>query len=80
MLSNLSTILSFAQYIRRIVIKLSSPSKGESSKSAFQERIIYIYLSNDQLIKLTFNLSNLLSSKQSIGRFVNNLCSYSIGK
>ena len=36
--------------------------------------ILYILLSNDRFIELTFNLSTILLVKQSIGHFVNNLC------
>ena len=34
-------------------------------------------LSNDRLIKCTFNLSTILYVKKSIGHFVNNICLYS---
>ena len=72
-LFNLSMISSFIQYIHFIGINLLSPSKGKSSKSLFQGLLTHIKLSNNSFIKLTFNLSTILLSKQYIGCFVNNL-------
>ena len=73
-------ILSFLGYYHRLVINLSSPSKVKSLKSEFQVLLSYISLSNNCPIEITFKLSMILSIKQYIGCFVNNLCLYSIGK
>ena len=73
-LFNISIISSFTRYIYRLVIKLSSSSKGKSSQSAFWGLLTYIQLSNYNSFKLTFNLSTILSGKRFIGRFVDNFC------
>ena len=67
-------------YNRRLVIILSSPSKGKSLKLEFRLFLSYPLLSNGCLIKLIFNLSTLLSVKWSIVCYVKKICLYPIGK
>ena len=71
---------SFIRYTFHPVIKLFSPSKCKSFKLAFGGLLSYIQVSNDHLIKLTYNISTILLVKQSICRFVNNIYSYSTVK
>ena len=78
-LFNLNIISSFTLYIWYSEINFLSLSKGKSTKSASQELLLYIMLSNDRLIELTLSLSNILYVKWSISCFVNNCCSYSMG-
>ena len=77
---NINKISSCILNICHLAIDLSSPLNGKSPKSAFRGLLSYIMLWNDRPIELTFNLSTILSVKQSIGCFVNKLCSYSISK
>ena len=79
-LFNINTITSFIRYISCLLINLSSPSKSKQLKSEFRGLLLYILLSNNNLIVLTFNLSVILLVKLSIGSFVKNLCLSSIGK